>query len=331
LNAESKLLIPVVRPCVPSRILFHFHDPPMNNPSDVNPAGPPSLLSTGSDEKVGESSNRILAGLEGRVGKGAAAPAKTSRPRVAGVVAGIVVLGLAFAWWLKGQLDGEPTETLATAPPVAQPAPAAAPSVAAADASGATQDGASAPQVATIVNDPPAQTAQDTALDQLGKVSAAAATGAAATAAKKAADRKARAQAARDKAKADGEALRAKAADGKSKALAKKEGKESNVVAAEAARRAKSAKKPGALTADDPDADLLAALLTRPSSKKVAPPHAKPKTASATATPTASATAMPAAGAETAAPTTKPVSAAPAATPTAATVATPEPAVAATP
>ncbi|MDN7865301.1 phage tail protein [Burkholderia multivorans] len=276
----------------------------MSAPENSNSKTPPSLLSdTKPADNGGSQPSRILADLEGRVTPPAEPPRRSLKAPIAAVVALLVAVGGWGAWRWQQQSADEPA-AVAAAP--AQPAGKAAP------ASGASaqvaQNGASAAsavQPATIVNDEPASAAvasasappaaDDSRLSRAlangaDDASGATTAGAAATAATAAATTAAAATAAKT-AKADAKpdaksakvAARSKA-DAKvdAKAEARKHRKEQTELAQKKHRdtsvRTASAK-------DDPDADLLAALVarTKPADKKAAAQKAQPVPTKATA------------------------------------------------
>lgn len=279
----------------------------MSAPENSNSKTPPSLLSdTKPADNGGSQPSRILADLEGRVTPPAEPPRRSLKAPIAAVVALLVAVGGWGAWRWQQQSADEPA-AVAAAP--AQPAGKAAP------ASGASaqvaQNGASAAsavQPATIVNDEPASAAVASAsappaaddsrlsralangADDASGATTAGAAATAATAATAAATTAAAATAAKT-AKADAKpdaksakvAARSKA-DAKvdAKAEARKHRKEQTELAQKKHRdtsvRTASAK-------DDPDADLLAALVarTKPADKKAAAQKAQPVPTKATA------------------------------------------------
>ncbi len=273
---------------------------------------PPSLLSE-PGQAAGQNGSRILANLEGRVapqqaGETAAASRSRKGPLALIALAVIAVAGWG-AWRINSHNAAAPAVTAAASPASAAaasgatPATLAAASAAAASEASGTQAaqaaGASdaAPQTATIVNDEPASAGSGNRLSQAlangatdASSNATVAAGAAATVAAAAVAGKAGASAAggkQDVAAAKGkpqhqtkaEARLAAAEAKREEAHARQElaAKKRHDRQLEAAAKRRSAgttaKKP-----DDPDADLLAALVarTKPADPGV-PLSAKPR------------------------------------------------------
>lgn len=286
----------------------------MSAPEDSNrkASPPPSLLSE-PGQAAGQNGSRILANLEGRVapqqaGETAAASRSRKGPLALIALAVIAVAGWG-AWRINSHNAAAPAVTAAASPASAAaasgatPATLAAASAAAASEASGTQAaqaaGASdaAPQTATIVNDEPASAGSGNRLSQAlangatdASSNATVAAGAAATVAAAAVAGKAGASAAggkQDVAAAKGKPQHQTKAEAR---LAAAEAKREEVHARqelaakkrhdrqlEAAAKRRSAgttaKKP-----DDPDADLLAALVarTKPADPGV-PLSAKPR------------------------------------------------------
>ncbi|ATF85640.1 phage tail protein [Burkholderia gladioli] len=286
----------------------------MSAPEDSNrkASPPPSLLSE-PGQAAGQNGSRILANLEGRVapqqaGETAAASRSRKGPLALIALAVIAVAGWG-AWRINSHNAAAPAVTAAASPASAAaasgatPATLAAASAAAASEASGTQAaqaaGASdaAPQTATIVNDEPASAGSGNRLSQAlangatdASSNATVAAGAAATVAAAAVAGKAGASAAggkQDVAAAKGkpqhqtkaEARLAAAEAKREEAHARQElaAKKRHDRQLEAAAKRRSAgttaKKP-----DDPDADLLAALVarTKPADPGV-PLSAKPR------------------------------------------------------
>ncbi|KWH20794.1 hypothetical protein [Burkholderia multivorans] len=264
----------------------------MSAPENSNSKTPPSLLSdTKPADNGGSQPSRILADLEGRVTPPAEPPRRSLKAPIAAVVALLVAVGGWGAWRWQQQSADEPAAVAAAAGKAA-PASGAAAQVAQNGASAA-----SAVQPATIVNDEPASAAvasasappaaDDSRLSRAlangaDEASGATTAGAAATAATAATTAAAAAAAKTAKADAKPDAKSAKVAarskaDAKvdAKAEARKHRKEQTELAQKKHRdtsvRTASAK-------DDPDADLLAALVarTKPADKKAAAQKAQP-------------------------------------------------------
>lgn len=254
----------------------------MSTSDDLNRSAPPTLFGHQPEQQEG-SDVRILADLEGRVpAPNAPKPAvKPRRQGVFAVVAVAVLAGAAGFWWF-GQddtvvADGtqkSPAPTLA-APPSQAGTEVAQPPVET-TVSNARPD---EDKPATVIDVPPAQIAQaspkadEFALDQLGKapqaMAAAAVAGIAGSAAY-AAVPKNQAPLASNKANAKSDLSNSKIATkpGSAPSQSATAQKKSEAKVAKAstgdAKRSTRKKKRGALAPDDPDADVLAALMAPP-------------------------------------------------------------------
>ncbi|WP_257803456.1 phage tail protein [Burkholderia glumae] len=265
----------------------------MSAPEDSNRKAPPSLLSN-PGQKGGQNASRILANLEGRVSpQQSAESAKPSRSRkgpLAVIALAVVALAGWGAWRIQAQQGAAPAVTAAVpASAASAPAAVAAASGAAAAASG-TQlaQAASTPQTATIVNEEPARADADA--DASGargasgsRLSQALANGAtdsnaAGGAALAAAASKHEAAGEKPKTKAE------KLADAKREKQEKQQERQELAAKKRHDRQLEAAAKRHPATAsqhsDDPDADLLAALVARTKPADPGPPpSAKPKKA----------------------------------------------------
>ncbi|MGN4110164.1 phage tail protein [Burkholderia gladioli] len=290
----------------------------MSAPEDSNrkASPPPSLLSE-PGQAAGQNGSRILANLEGRVapqqaGETAAASRSRKGPLALIALAVIAVAGWG-AWRINSHNAAAPTVTAAASPASAAAASAAsgatpatlaaASGAAASEASGtqaAQAAGASdaAPQTATIVNDEPASASSGNRLSQAlangatdaSSNDATVAAGAAATVAAAAVAGKAGASAAgarQDVAAAKGKPQHQTKAEARlAAAEAKREEAHARQELAAKKRHdrqleAAAKRRPAGTTAkkpDDPDADLLAALVarTKPADPGV-PLSAKPR------------------------------------------------------
>ncbi|AXV83799.1 hypothetical protein [Ralstonia solanacearum] len=226
----------------------------MSNNGDLKPEGPPTLFESQSETDE-NGHTRILASLEGRVGASGKAPKKKGRRY--GIAAAVAVLAAGIGSWLVFSPSHEP----APAPVAEQAAPAvqagaqhAAPVAEAASVPAVVQAASAPPAAATIVNvatdeehapdkeaPPPAETIAKTPAN----ASHPAASARPDNAAKKDDTARGRAETAK---------LVAKSA-----LPADKDTQSAKAKPQSAAKPARNRK--GALTADDPDADLLAALL----------------------------------------------------------------------
>lgn len=236
----------------------------MSNNGDLKQEGPPTLFNSQPEtDEAGHT--RILASLEGRVGANGKAPKKSGRRY--GVAAAIVVLLAGAGTWIALNQDGEPAS-----PPVAEHAvpatqtPAAehahTATIAPTPAAPATSTTASAepPQAATIVNvAPPEEHASDKAGKDAASEKSVAST----------LDKNEQVVTVKsgntDAAKAETAKLVAKSTDSSVAPIKPAQTK------AKPQSTAKSAKpRKGGLAADDPDADLLAALLAPQNANKPA-------------------------------------------------------------
>ncbi|MDS0792848.1 phage tail protein [Burkholderia pseudomultivorans] len=254
----------------------------MSAPENSNSKTPPSLLSdTKPAGEGGPQQSRILANLEGRVTPPAEPPRRSLKAPIAAVVALLVAVG----GWGAGRWQQQPAEpsavAAAAAPAAAKAAPASGAAVqvaqnaasaapAAQPATIVTEDAASGTSASSASSAPAADDSRlsralaNGASDASGATTAgvaAAATTAAAVATTKAAkaDAKNTKLAARSKAETKAE----------SKAEARRHRKEAELAQAKK-RRDTPVRTAGAK--DDPDADLLAALVarTKPADKKTA-------------------------------------------------------------
>lgn len=261
----------------------------MSNSDDVKPSGPPTLF--GSEPDAGAAGQtRILASLEGRVPMAAKAPARkpTGRYLGAGLVA-VAVAAVAGWLWLDPGADTPVLVQAANPAAPAQPAAGATGGQTLADtahASAPVASAASAESAPSVAENSQQQAAtivdadnSDPALDRLGKVDgAAAAAGAVAgattlaaltslgthpavTGPKIAEVSKNTKKAAATKTTTSGEkGATSTAANSKDK---KTVAKTSTSAKSKATRRKSSA------TAADPDAEVLAALLSQPEGKPI--------------------------------------------------------------
>ncbi|AYQ37133.1 Tail fiber protein [Burkholderia aenigmatica] len=263
----------------------------MSAPENSNSKSPPSLLSDTKPAGDGRAQqSRILANLEGRVTPPAEPPRRSLKAPIAAVVALVVAVGGWGAWRVQHSAEQAPIVTAEGAPAAAAPAKAAVASDAAVQVAQNAASAASAVQPATIVNDDAASrtvasassasAADNSRLSRAlangaDDASGAATAGAAAAAAAAATTKAAKA----DTAKGAKVAARGKA-DAKTdtkvdaKADARKHHKEQQAELAQAKkhRDATPTRTGKAGGKDDPDADLLAALVarTKPADKKLA-------------------------------------------------------------
>ncbi|SOY64107.1 conserved hypothetical protein [Cupriavidus taiwanensis] len=260
----------------------------MSNSDDVKPSAPPTLFGNEPDaDATGQT--RILASLEGRVPMAAKASARKPTGRYLG--AGLVVVAAAAlaGWlWLDPGADapvsiqaGNPAvpaqpaagaaapagQTLAdnahASTPVASPAPAESAQAVAEN---------SQPQAATIVD----ADSSDPALDRLGKVDGAAAAGAVAGATTLAALTSLGAQSAVTRSKTDEVSKNTKATSTSRTATTVEKGAASTaanskdkkaVAKSSTSGKSKTTRRKSPATAADPDAEVLAALLSQPEGK----------------------------------------------------------------
>ncbi|NOV22290.1 hypothetical protein E5S69_01925 [Cupriavidus necator] len=260
----------------------------MSNSDDVKPSGPPTLF--GSEPDAGAAGQtRILASLEGRVPMAAKAPARkpTGRYLGAGLVA-VAAAAVAGWLWLDPGADAPVSVQAGSSAAPAQPsADAAAPGEALANAqasapvaSAASTESAQSvaetaqPQPATIVD----ADSSDPALDRLGKVDGAAAAGAVAGATTLAALTSLGSQSAvtRPKTAEFGKSTK-KTSESKTTTSLEKSAtgtaantKEKKAVAkASTSAKPKTTRRKSPATAGDPDAEVLAALLSQPEGKPI--------------------------------------------------------------
>ncbi|KVG61142.1 hypothetical protein [Burkholderia pseudomultivorans] len=250
----------------------------MSAPENSNSKTPPSLLSdTKPAGEGGPQQSRILANLEGRVTPPAEPPRRSLKAPIAAVVALLVAVGGWGAW--RWQQPAEPSAVAAAAAPAA--AKAAPASGAAVQVAQNAASAAPAAQPATIVTEDAASgtsassapAADDSRLSRAladGASDASGATTAGAAAAATTAAAVATTKAAKADAKNTKLAARSKAeTKAESKAEARRHRKEAELAQAKK-RRDAPVRTAGAK--DDPDADLLAALVarTKPADKKTA-------------------------------------------------------------
>ncbi|MDQ0138741.1 hypothetical protein [Cupriavidus necator] len=261
----------------------------MSNSDDVKPSGPPTLF--GSEPDAGAAGQtRILASLEGRVPMAAKAPARkpTGRYLGAGLVA-VAAAAVAGWLWLDPGADAPVSVQAGSSAAPAQPtADAAAPggeALANAQASAPVASAASTesaqsvaenaqPQPATIVD----ADSSDPALDRLGKVDGAAAAGAVAGATTLAALTSLGSQSAvtRPKTAEFGKSTK-KTSESKTTTSLEKSAtstaantKDKKAVAkASTSAKPKTTRRKSPATAGDPDAEVLAALLSQPEGKPI--------------------------------------------------------------
>ncbi|KER66318.1 Tail fiber protein [Burkholderia cepacia] len=261
----------------------------MSAPENSNSKSPPSLLSDTKPAGDGAQQSRILANLEGRVTPPAEPPRRSLKAPIAAVVALVVAVGGWGAWRMQHASEQAPVVAAEAAPAAAAPAKVAAASDTAVQVAQNTASAASAVQPATIVNDDAASrtvaSASSASAADNSRLSRALANGAddasgAATAGATAAAAAATTKTAKaDAAKGAKVAARGKAdakTDAKvdAKADARKHHKEQQAELAQAKkhRDATPTRTGKAGGKDDPDADLLAALVarTKPADKKLA-------------------------------------------------------------
>ncbi|MCZ2901166.1 phage tail protein [Burkholderia thailandensis] len=271
----------------------------MSAPDDSNSKAPPSLLSSDAGKGSGANNSRILANLEGRVSPQTENAPRSRKGPIALVALAVVAVAGWGAWRLQ-QPSIESAEVAASAPAAVVPASHAVP------ASAVQIAQAPAPQPATIVNDDsiasdakPAAAASAVSESRLSRALANGAsdvsTTGAAAGATAAAVAVAAAKPAKSVEKSAAKSTAAKqskqdAAHAKAEAAARKRHEKTQaaqVAQAKKARHEAAAKKNGK---DDPDADLLAALVarTKPAgaakSGEAAKSNATPKMAAAAAT-----------------------------------------------
>ncbi|AOI99097.1 MULTISPECIES: hypothetical protein [Burkholderia] len=256
----------------------------MSAPENSNSKTPPSLLSdTKPAGEGGPQQSRILANLEGRVTPPAEAPRRSLKGPIAAVVALVVAVG-GWGAWRWQQQSGE--QAVVAAAPAQAAAKAEAASGGAVQVAQNAASAAPAAEPATIVNDDAAsQTVASASGADNSRLSRALANGAddasgAATAGAVAATAAAAAATAKtakaDAAQSGKVAARSKAdAKADAKAEARKHHKEQQAELAQAKKRRDATTRTASAKAagkDDPDADLLAALVarTKPADKKVA-------------------------------------------------------------
>lgn len=231
----------------------------MSNNGDLKQEGPPTLFNSESEtDEAGHT--RILASLEGRVAAGGKPPKKSGQRY--GIAAAVLVLAAGIGAWIMLNPTGEsaPAQVAEQTPPAAAQQPAATQAAAAEPAhTAATGAVASASepmaQAATIVNVAPEEHANDKAEKGDKGESDKPVASAPAKEAHTLAAKPASTSVDTDEGKAATAKLVAKSTNTPFKALQQP----TKPKAQSAAKAAKNRK--GGLSADDPDADLLAALL----------------------------------------------------------------------
>lgn len=266
----------------------------MSNSDDVKPPGPPTLF--GNEPDAGAAGQtRILASLEGRVPMAAKAPAsKRGRGYVTGGLVAVAAAAVAGWLWLDPGADApvpmqadKPSAPAhsgasATAPgaqALAGHAPGSSPATAVAPSEPVHAAEAPQPQAATIVD----AGSSDPVLDSLGKVdgataaagaAAGAVTGATTLAALTALGSQpatARPQSA-EISKSSKKASSAKAASSAAKSTtnaASSKDKAAVAKSSTAAKPSRTARRKASSAAADPDAEVLAALLSQPEGKPI--------------------------------------------------------------
>ncbi|AKZ28741.1 hypothetical protein ACNRBS_06360 [Ralstonia pseudosolanacearum] len=229
----------------------------MSNNGDLKPEGPPTLFESQSETDE-NGHTRILASLEGRVGASGKAPQKKGRRY--GIAAAVAVLVAGIGAWLVFSPSREPTPgpvAEQAAPAVQAGAQPVAPVAEAASVPVVAEAASAPPAAATIVNvETDEQRAPNKSAKEApppAKALAKAPAGEPHPAASAAAG-----NAAKTDDTAQGRAETAKLV-AKSTLHADKDAPSAKAKPQSAAKPARNRK--GALTADDPDADLLAALL----------------------------------------------------------------------
>lgn len=256
----------------------------MSNSDDLKPQSPPTLLGTEPDGTAA-GQTRILASLEGRVSPAGKPPRKTGR-RV-GVVAAVAVIGAgAVAWAMLGNVPEHDAPLQASAPAAPAKADVAAPANAGESANASAAATASAPGVSVIADAAAAtpaaivdDTARDRELDRLGKLdgstAAAAAAGLGAGALTLAAltpspakgksallgDSASSANNKSNKKVTDKKATATQEPSARAAAVASKDKAQAKTNTKSTAKAGKATKRKGG---DDPDAEVLAALLLQP-------------------------------------------------------------------
>lgn len=237
----------------------------MSNNGDLKQEGPPTLFNSESEtDEAGHT--RILASLEGRVAAGGKAPKKSGQRY--GVAAAVVVLAAGIGAWMMLNPGGESAPAQVADQPI--PATAQAPAATQAAAAEAAHTAAAAPvasasepvaqvQAATIVNVAPGEDHASEKSEKTDKAPVASVPAKEshdeAPAAHVAVAKSASTTADTDEGKTATAKLVAKSTNTPFKALQQP----TKPKAQSAAKSAKNRK--GALAPDDPDADLLAALL----------------------------------------------------------------------
>ncbi|SOY63316.1 hypothetical protein [Cupriavidus taiwanensis] len=264
----------------------------MSNSDDVKPSGPPTLF--GSEPDAGAAGQtRILASLEGRVPMAAKAPARKPAGRYLG--AGLVAVAVAaVAGWLWLDPGADPPASIRAGNPAAPAQPgadtasggttlagngqASAPAAAAASQESAQLvAGDAQPQAATIVD----ADSSDPALDRLGKVDGAAAAGAAGAVAgattlaaltslgsQPAAARPKTAEVSKNT-KKTATSKTATTVERSATSTAANSKDKKAVAKTSTPAKSKTTRRKSPSTAADPDAEVLAALLSQPEGKPI--------------------------------------------------------------
>jgi hypothetical protein len=256
----------------------------MSAPENSNSKTPPSLLSDGK-QAGGAQSARILANLEGRVTPPAAAPRRSKAPLATVIALVAAAAGGWGVWHWQQQADDRPAVVAAAAQPAVKAGAASGAVATTQVAQNATASAlaASAPQPATIVNDDNAaksagasgasgadenrlsRALANGAVDEQGSAAAAKTDVAKADGAKAAAPKAAKGTtvAASGKAEAKADAAHAKADAARRRRI-------QQIELAQAKKHHGAAARQSGTSSDDPDADLLEALVarTRPADAK---------------------------------------------------------------
>ncbi|UDM53383.1 hypothetical protein [Cupriavidus sp. MP-37] len=262
----------------------------MSNSDDVKPSGPPTLF--GNEPDAGAAGQtRILASLEGRVPMAAKAPAsKPGRRYVAGGLVAVAAAAVAGWLWLDRGADvsvpmqadkpAAPAQsgggaTAAGSQALAGNAPGSSPAASVAPPEPVHAAEAPQPQAATIVD----AGSSDPALDSLGKVDGAtAAAGAVAGATTLAAltalgsqpatARPQSAENSKSSKKTSGAKTTSSAAKSTTNGASSKD-RAAVAKSSTAAKPTRTARRKASSAAADPDAEVLAALLSQPEGKPI--------------------------------------------------------------
>lgn len=225
----------------------------MSVPEDSNSKAPPSLLS-GARPESGAHHSRILANLEGRVSPSTDAAAPRSRKTPLALLAVLVIAIGGWGVWRVQQHAGSASSVAASAPPVAQAAPAPQAATIVNDDSAASDVKAAAP--ASVATGDRLSRALANGASDVSPSETAAAAGAAATAAATA-----KAAHATKSARAAPDAKPVK--ETKAELAARKRHEKAQQAELAQAKKTRQAAGRNANGKDDPDADLLAALVAR--------------------------------------------------------------------